>query len=50
MIRAIIQGKDKANNRKYLTAQNATLITGETQTKCVNALVSLAKSIFKPNK
>lgn len=45
MIRATIQGKDKANNRKHITAQNATLITGEAQTKCVNAILKDCKNV-----
>ena len=45
MIRATIQGKDKANNRKHITAQNATLITGEAQTKCVNAILRDCKNV-----
>lgn len=39
MISATIQGINKANNRKHITAQNGKLITGEAQRECVNAIL-----------
>lgn len=39
MISATIQGINKANNRKHITAQNGKLITGEAQKECVNAIL-----------
>ena len=45
MISATISGKDKANNRKHITAQNGKLITGEAQIKCVNAILKDCQNV-----
>lgn len=46
MIRATIQGKDKANNRRSITAQNAVLIVDEmAQKACINAILRDCKNV-----
>ena len=45
MISATISGKDKANNRKHITAQNGKLITGEAQRECVNAILKDCQNV-----
>lgn len=45
MISATISGKDKANNRQHITAQNGKLIIGDVQTKCVNAILEDCKEV-----
>lgn len=44
MISATIQGINKVNNRKHITAQNGKLITGEAQRECVNAILRDCKN------
>ncbi len=45
MISATIQGKYKENRGKHITAQDGKLITGEAQTKCVNAILEDCKEV-----
>lgn len=45
MISATIQGINKANNRKHITAQNGKLITGEAQRECVNEILRDCKEV-----
>ena len=45
MISATISGKDKANNRKHITAQDGNLITGESQSECINVILKDCQNV-----
>ena len=45
MISATIQGKYKENRGKHITAQDGKLITGDAQTKCVNAILKDCQNV-----